>query len=322
MVNRSARSTSVPIALPLAVPQIRSPSQCLGTARSSISAGRARIAVRLASGASRAQCVFQVEFGFAFGLHVDGPVDGLGACLHAFIIPEFASEPAADPFVAQTPGQPVSHVLEQSRIRRDSARLGAFEQFMSQLARQIRLVPAVGGIRVAPDLAADARRASTQTSGDRADRLAGAQAIGHRDAFGLAQVPRADGSGLVHTMPIPVRRRVLVPSRAPGATVAPYLARALGHPGRAGPLGEVQSPVQQFDIAGASHRAHQAPRGIDNPPVLVIRHPFLPERTGVATTTKARLVAGSLQPQNPQPHPHRRIAVHHTLQHEESDDYS
>jgi hypothetical protein len=42
MVNRVARSTTVPIA-DLSVPMIRSPSQCPGTARSSTSAGRSLI---------------------------------------------------------------------------------------------------------------------------------------------------------------------------------------------------------------------------------------------------------------------------------------
>lgn len=56
------------------------------------------------------------------------------------------------------------------------------------------------------------------------------------------------------------------------------LSRAFGHPDHAGSLGEVHTLIQQLNIVGASCLAHRTPGRIDRAPILVLRHPFLPER--------------------------------------------
>ena len=108
IVNRVARSTRVPIAEPLSLPMIRSPSQCPGTVRPSTSLGRlamrsspgtrGRFAATL--GARRARPVrqgfVQVSAQVAASLDVQLLVDRLVTDPHRLIIGEHHRQPVRD----------------------------------------------------------------------------------------------------------------------------------------------------------------------------------------------------------------------------------
>ena len=74
-----------------------------------------------------------VLFQFAFGLDVDGLVDGLRAYVHALIIGEVRPEPAGDLLGAPMRVQPVADVGEQARHRAHLRGFGPFEPVRAHL---------------------------------------------------------------------------------------------------------------------------------------------------------------------------------------------
>ena len=141
-MDRVVRSTRVPVALRLPAPQIRSPSQWPGTARSATSAGRSpvmamgsrdlgvsglAVAAVPAGGAPPSHGMFGLESRLSLALHVDGLVDGLVVCVHASVIRVAASEPAADLFGAPVLVESGLDLVPQSCAGHDLAWLGAFE---------------------------------------------------------------------------------------------------------------------------------------------------------------------------------------------------
>ena len=97
MTNRVVRSTKVPTADWWSLPEIRSPSQWPGTARSSTSAGRSEIMTMLGIlptwhwprgdvGLGRAQTAGQLPTELASALDIERLVDRLVAHLHHRIV--------------------------------------------------------------------------------------------------------------------------------------------------------------------------------------------------------------------------------------------
>ena len=161
------------------------------------------------------------------------------------------------------PAQPGQYLRPQRRAVGRLARFGAFEPVRGLLLGAAGLVTAGLGIPVALDLAADRAGVAAQQARDGADRIAQTQTVGGQDALLLIEVARVDPFGFVHGGTIPVYACLFVPPGGAGAPVAPYLAGALGDPGRMGGLGEVHALlVQQTHVLLAPRRAHQLPRRI------------------------------------------------------------
>lgn len=277
IVNLVVRSTSVPMALLLRLPVMRSPSQWPGTARSSISGGSLRdhdhgfaetgfaalAALGSAGGSPLPHGAFDLLLEFAPGLQVDGLADRLDARVRIPIIREVRPRPVGYLLRAPMPAQPGGDLVPQSRALGRLARFGAFEPVRGLLPGAAGLVTAGPGIPVALDLAADRAGVAAQQAGDGADRIAQTQTVRDLDALLLAQVARMEGPGFVHGGTIPVHQGFLVPSRGARPAVAPRLAGAFRDADRVRGLGEVHAfLVQQAHVLGASRLAHQLPRRI------------------------------------------------------------
>ncbi len=144
MTNPDARSTSVPMAEPLAVPVMRSPSQCPGTARSSTSTGRSRIETIPASrlrryrvcgvayaGCDRSASIVPVRVRVRFGLEYRALIDRLVGHAHLGIVGELDRQSPADLFGTPFDLQMLLNIVAQSGITlqqwdfRSNARLSA-----------------------------------------------------------------------------------------------------------------------------------------------------------------------------------------------------
>ena len=206
---------------------------------------------------------FQLLLEFTPGLRVDGLVDGFDACVHVTIIREHRLQSAGYLLRVPMPAQPGQYLRPQRRAVGRLARFGAFEPVSRLLLGPVGFAVAGLGIPVALDLAADRAGVASQQARDGADRIAQAQPVGDQDALLLIEVARVDPFGFVHGGTIPVYACLFVPPGGAGAPVAPYLAGALGDPGRMGGLGEVHALlVQQTHVLLAPRRAHQLPRRI------------------------------------------------------------
>ena len=276
-MNLVVRSTSVPMALLLRLPVMRSPSQWPGTARSPISGGSLRdhdhgfaetgfaalAALGSAGGSPLPHGAFQLLPEFAPGLQVDGLADRLDARVRIPIIREVRPRPVGYLLRAPMPAQPGGDLVPQSRALGRLARFGAFEPVRGLLLGAVGLAVAGLGIPVALDLAADRAGVASRQAGDGADRIAQTQTVRDLDALLLAQVARVDPFGFVHGGTIPVHQGFLVPSRGARPAVAPRLAGAFRDADRVRGLGEVHAfLVQQAHVLGASRLAHQLPRRI------------------------------------------------------------
>ena len=277
IVNLVVRSTSVPMALLLRLPVMRSPSQWPGTARFSISGGSLRdhdhgfagtgfaalAALGAAGGSPLPHGAFQLLLEFAPGLQVDGLVDRLDARVHVTIIREVQPQPVGYLLRAPMPAQPGQYLRPQRRALGRLARSGAFEPVGRLLLGAAGLAVADPGIPVALDLAADRAGVASRQPGDGANRTARAQPVGDQDALLLIEVARVDPFGFVHGGTIPVHQGFLVPSRGARPAVAPRLAGAFRDADRVRGLGEVHAfLVQQAHVLGASRLAHQLPHRI------------------------------------------------------------
>ena len=181
--------------------------------------------------------VFGLESQLALALRVDGLVDGLVACVHAFIIRVAASEPAAGLFGAPVFAGSGLDLVPQSCAGHDLAWLGASGAVGGHLLGAVRPVRAADVVGVAAQFAADGAGRPAEGPGDGSDAAAGAVQVGDGDALVHAQVSGVGLLGFTHAATVPVRERPPVaaggmcPAVAPDRPRAFVRARPRGRPG-------------------------------------------------------------------------------------------
>nr|KEP23651.1 hypothetical protein DA06_06330 [Georgenia sp. SUBG003] len=182
ITNRVVRSTRVPIAEPLAVPVIRSPSQCPGTARSAASAGRSEISTMSgdltalgggpppAGPAGRpagAQAGVQLLAQRTAPLDEDGLVDRLVADAHGPIVGEVRAQAPGDLLRAPAQAQLGLDVGAQPGVAGELGRLGAPGPLVGLGLGQVRPVGmGVPGGPVTGQLPADRAGGTSQRACD------------------------------------------------------------------------------------------------------------------------------------------------------------